>query len=477
MPRLAPGFLASLSAVLVIVTTARCGGDGATTPDEDNPDPDAPIATLRVTPSATFLDSGSTVRLSVEARSASGTLLAGRTVTWSSTDPLVSTVSETGIVSGLSVGEAFIIAAAGGARDSAGVTVRRGAANWGRSTPMPVSPGSEFVAISAGAEHTCALTAAGRVWCWGYGRSRLPVEIAGETVYSSIVTSDGMGVNHTCALDLQGAAYCWGNNGSGQLGIGSTSETPLPTPVLGGFRFTKLALGQRHTCGLTQSGDAYCWGENSTGNLGDGTDVQRPIPTPVVGGLSFVSITAGNEYTCALTAAGDTYCWGGNRNGELGLGFTSPRILSPSRIMTSVRFTSIHSGLLHVCALTATQEAYCWGWNQWRQLGRTGPTVGESPGLVDGINLVAISGGFFHTCALDAGGEAHCWGVSGFGQLGNGLPVDPTGPPVVMSSPTAVVGGHRFQSISAGNSHTCAITTARAVYCWGHHESGALGIP
>ncbi len=127
---------------------------------------------------------------------------------------------------------------------------------------------------------------------------------------SSSVPSNGAftavaaGSDFTCGLAAGGVAYCWGANNLGQLGSGSTTNSPAPVAVAGGVTFTALTAGGYFACGLAEDGGAYCWGSRRTGSLGDGAkpatrgqppeggDTQ-PTPLHVAGGLAFASVSAG----------------------------------------------------------------------------------------------------------------------------------------------------------------------------------------
>ncbi|MDA3863959.1 MAG: hypothetical protein PF689_08865 [Deltaproteobacteria bacterium] len=90
--------------------------------------------------------------------------------------------------------------------------------------------------------------------------------------------------------------------------------------------FIQISAGSAHNCVLTNTGEVYCWGFNSSGQLGDGTTTERFTPTLVTGGHSFIEINAGISHrTCGLTSTGETYCWGKNEYGQLGDGTTTDR--------------------------------------------------------------------------------------------------------------------------------------------------------
>ena len=227
-----------------------------------------------------------------------------------------------------------------------------------------------------------------------------------------------------------------------------------------------------NACGLTPSGAAFCWGANGAGQLGDGTTTSRATPVAVTGGHTFTSISVGQAGSCALTAAGAAFCWGTNLDGELGAGTISPAQSTPVQVTGGQAFTAISSGARHSCALVAGGAAYCWGGNFAAQLGNgttSGPPSTAPVAVTGGLTFAKISAGFVHTCGLTAAGALYCWGSNAAGQLGDGTATD-------RSTPVPVAGGLTFAGVSAGFIHTCAWTAAGASYCWGANVYGALGI-
>lgn len=167
------------------------------------------------------------------------------------------------------------------------------ATNRTAPTPLTVPDGVGYVALTAGNEHTCGLTPAGAAYCWGRNqRGQLgdstttnrgtPTRVAAPPGVAFVALTAGG--NHTCGRTRTGAAYCWGANESGELGDGTAADRLAPTAVAAppGVAFAALSAGSVHSCGLTGAGAAYCWGDNGTGEIGDGTTTQRLTPTPVV---------------------------------------------------------------------------------------------------------------------------------------------------------------------------------------------------
>ncbi|MDE3089704.1 MAG: RCC1 repeat-containing protein [Chloroflexota bacterium] len=345
-------------------------------------------------------------------------------------------------------------------------------------------------AIAAGLYHTCALMSAGGVKCWGYnGYGQLgddttndhhtPVDVS---VLTSGVSAIAAGAFHTCALLPRDRVKCWGDNPFGQLGDGTTTERNTPVDVNGlTSGVSAIAAGYYHTCALTSGGGVKCWGHNNVGQLGIGSSDHNAHSTPVdvIGLTSGVNaIAAGGDHTCALTTSGGVKCWGSNPYGELGDG-TVPT--SPWNKPTPVDVTGLTSGVYaiaagddHTCALTTSGGVKCWGWNNEGQLGDGTTTNRLTPVDVIGLtsDVSAITAGDYHTCALTTRGSVKCWGLNGNGELGIGS-TDYNPHP----TPVDVIGlMSGVSAIAAGDTHTCAVMTSGGVKCWGDNNmSGQLG--
>ena len=194
-----------------------------------------------------------------------------------------------------------------------------------------------FRALTTGDAHSCALLQGGTVKCWGannngqlglgdtINRGDNALEM-GE-VLSAVdlgtgrtATAISAGAQHTCALLDNGTVKCWGTNGLGQLGQGNTL-TLGDGPSEMGNNLLAISLGTgrtavaisamlNKTCALLDNGTAKCWGFGGDGQLGQGDTASRGdnagemgdnLPAISLGtGRSAVAISAGGNFACAI---------------------------------------------------------------------------------------------------------------------------------------------------------------------------------
>ena len=337
--------------------------------------------------------------------------------------------------------------------------------------------------------HSCVLTELSgvrKVYCWGsndmgqlgngqYGTDKysdVPVEVGGGIVGKNITAIGGTG-DVSCAI-ADGKIYCWGSNYRGELGYNAPSHptlSPNPVPVAtGGDPYWRLQPGYKAVklstsgsrsqtmCAIMDTGIAYCWGQAKFGQTGSTAFVSsynygQPVRVARISNVTDISqdgypygaahLTSPYSrapHVCAI-ASGKVYCWGGAEDGQSGVGayddatyktYTAPKEVKglpgvPKRIAV---------GLGHSCALVELSDGkhkvYCWGANEFGQLGankdashlsysRTPQPVHVGPGgLPSSEDVVTLAAGANRGCAIMTNKRAYCWGKNDDGQIGDG---------------------------------------------------------
>ena len=447
-----------------------------------------------------------------------------------------------------------------------------------RTAGSPVVVGSKVQAIALGAYHTCALTITATVRCWGSNLGGQVNPSTRETIIYQLTAVDvpgldpvvravSAGFNHSCAITATTTVKCWGTNDFGQLGDGTTSRRDAPVEVSGlGAGIVAVSAAVGHTCALTAAGAVKCWGYNATGQLGNGSATGSLLPVQVVGldrgvtavsagdgrtcartatsnvkcwglglgsgpidipfgsGLASVDLgtsgfAQGSTLTCTLSMTGDVSCTGPNDRGQLGVNFAISSVGWPVRLPAAA--SAIAVGGTHACALLVTGAVACWGDNSQgaRGDGQTNMQAIPTPAFGISGRAVSVSAGMWHTCVVGDGGRASCSGrnsgselgwaptfqwasQTGIGGLsggvkaiaaGNGFScalidggvkcwgsspgaVGDGGAPGIRSTPSRVANlPLDIKAIAAGGSHACALTAGGAMACWGSNSSGQLG--
>ena len=156
-----------------------------------------------------------------------------------------------------------------------------------------------------------------------------PFSIQGDKLWKDV----SLGKKSTCGITHDNKSYCWGNNSTyGELGNGTTTDSPIPVSTTGGHLFRQITSGEEIRCGVTTDDDLYCWGQNSEGTVGNNTDgTHQPTPQFVMGDV--YQVDAGRRSNCAVKNDGKGFCWGFSfYNEELGLGYDSGEVDVPHAI-------------------------------------------------------------------------------------------------------------------------------------------------
>jgi len=193
-----------------------------------------------------------------------------------------------------------------------------------------------------------------------------------------------------------------------------------------------------------------------------------------------VTSTGTNGYSCGLYNTNQAYCWGYNGFGQLGNNSTvaanAPVAPITTGVLSGKTIRQIVVGEYHTCVIASDGNGYCWGRNQAGQLGNNSaaaqssvPVAIDTTGALAGKTLVAISASSSTTCAIASDGNGYCWGLGTSGQLGNNATTN-SSVPVAVDTTGALI-GKTLRSISVGDLNTCAVASDGNAYCWGSNAN------
>jgi hypothetical protein len=442
--------------VLAILAIAACAGT----------EPSAPITALQLDSlSVPWRDTATAVVRSAPA---------GAHFTWLIADTAVATVDANGVVTGKTAGATVLTAAAGSVHASAIVRVEVrfidvatsldgscGLARWGETFCWGNIFWFDPTASYSGQD--------------GPHPSRLPFywDVQGGGLSDPPAGYSGTG-GFFCGIRITGRVDCIGAAGVGQRGNGSFADG-FADSVHINFPAKALRVGAAHACVLDAKGAAFCWGLNDQGQLGGFTSgcttprisFDGCSSTPFRGILDlFREIAAGGSVTCGVTIGDTLECWGRQI-----VGTPPPMYFGQTyAVPAAPKLHGLTAGAAHACGISDTGALYCWGANDAGQLGLSiadaVPHVAEAIG--GSLRVIAVSAWAKSTCAVTTAGELYCWGANEFGQLGLGNTTRQIGP-------ARVAVGEPVTSVRLSERHACARASSGAVYCWGSTLGGGLG--
>ncbi|XP_016395291.1 probable E3 ubiquitin-protein ligase HERC3 [Sinocyclocheilus rhinocerous] len=238
--------------------------------------------------------------------------------------------------------------------------------------------------VMCGNQHCIALSKDGQLFVWGENSSGQlglgkgePSTLSPQTLRSLCgipLTQISAGGDHSFALSLSGAVFGWGKNSAGQLGLNDEQDQAVPCHIkfLRSQKVVYISCGEEHTAALTKEGGLFTFGNGSRGQLGHDSTRNEPLPRRVMElmGTEVSQIACGRHHTLAFVpSTGLVYAFGCNTQGQLGTGLRgnakSPlpvRNIQPLCIGNThtkgERYTirKIHSGGDHNFLLLSTKE-------------------------------------------------------------------------------------------------------------------------
>ncbi len=339
---------------------------------------------------------------------------------------------------------------------------------------VEVEPPFEGLKLASGNNHNCRIRSNGTLVCWGDNTqgqlgdgSRTdqpgPTPVGSATDWRSV----SAGRTTTCGVRGNGTLWCAGSNSDRQFGVDTPSSSQTMIQVNSDTDWLLVSTGDRHTCALKETGELFCSGWNLDGEIGIGSNSTWVDQFTRVGGQTdWTLVTAGDGHTCGLRGIGQLWCWGENSSDQLG----DPNLRDssvPAQIGTDQNWDYLDAGRYYTCGIR-NGALFCWGSGYRGQLGNGGTGSVESPQQIgSATDWTDVSANYDHTCGI-RGGELWCWGQNLYGQLGDGTTDDRT-------LPTRVGTTADWQNVSVGQSHTCATKTDGTAHCWGRDSDGSLG--
>ena len=365
------------------------------------------------------------------------------------------------------------------------------------SIPDPPDTRGPYWYVVTGRNHTCALTIANEIHCWGdnrYGQLRatpstcpagtstwpsdcstvpLPIQCgAGEVCKFQSLAAGG---ERTCAVDTAGKVWCWGSHPD------ASTDDPVPLSYADRFNgevkastangskvsFAAVDTDLRHSCAISSTHAMYCWQFNQS-QLDDSYIVNP--------GTQYQSVSVGKDHVCAVQISGKFECWGSNFDGQLnGTHTGSSGILHPGLTDILTRGGEHPAaGATSSCAQDLDDSTICWGSpSHW--VGSTSATGGwmalrhsYATSLASNADTCAVSGGRLpctRICATGLGGDLFCGNWKSWA------------PPTQLPMVPAPASDHyiSWNQTDVGPNHVCAVSTQRDVWCFGNNTYGQFG--
>lgn len=356
----------------------------------------------------------------------------------------------------------------------------------------------------------------GRLFLWGYNgdcmlgvgdgqQRRLPQPSVLTSDPSRTVRSVGIGYHDTAVVLSDGHVHTVGYNGNYQLGNGNSNNKCFwQGPLSGIERAVQVFVGGWTSAVnymvLDEDGYLYCWGYNGYGQLGQGGTAQRVTPERVQtdsGYLTNVTIVKihGSEVSTSFAITGDNYLysWGysghyqtayNNGNNRVRAGWAQYPGGNPINDAKNV-FPNKGCRYGSICMINLQNKAYCWGYNNYGQVGdgststrgyATAVSTIANVAWIENAPMVDHSYSYHSVCARLYDGTVWCWGFNNNGQLGIGDSGTRYSPVRVLHLEKVDRIYSRAYHASNGDTTFYAIADdERAVWGWGYSGHGQVG--
>ena len=251
-----------------------------------------------------------------------------------------------------------------------------------------------------------------------------PIDIDfGDGLFAKLIE---LGNYHSCAILNDNGLKCWGRNDSGQVGDGSRTnqKNPIPVNVGNNEHAIQMSLSFQHSCVITNEHNLKCWGSNQYGQIGDLSIERFMTPTLVhlAKDVTAIQVAISHEQFCAISNVNNLYCWGKGviSDNDNNIVTMKPKLIDLGSDDVEARDVAV--GFWHSCVMTNDNKMKCWGSNKFGQLGDGSIETRQTPTVIDlhsNLRLHSMALGGAHTCAITAKEELYCWGQNNYGQIGD----------------------------------------------------------
>jgi alpha-tubulin suppressor-like RCC1 family protein len=350
-----------------------------------------------------------------------------------------------------------------------------------KSSPVQIGTSTwSFVSIGAvnnASTTVFAIRSDKTLWAWGLnavGQLGLgdainrssPVQVSGGGSWIAVSASQ----SHAVALKSDNTLYTWGTGTSGQLGDGITSRS---SPVkVGTSSWTKVSAGDFVTYAIRTDGALFSWGINTNGQLGDLNVAVGAVirSSPVqIGTSSWTNVFANSgSSTFAIDINNKLFAWGLGTSGQLGYNDAVSRS-SPVQI-SSGNWSTLAESNTGLTTLALQTDGSLWAWGA-----KTSLLLSEFSNSTYSYSWTQLSAGPSHTAGIRSDGRLYTWGYNNAGQIGDGTTTNKSSPVLITTRNGLGTVGEFWTSVGAGGSRTLAVRADGTLWAWGGGPTSGLG--
>lgn len=324
-----------------------------------------------------------------------------------------------------------------------------------RAAEIPLA--KQWTSLSSRYDLSCAVRGDSTLWCWGDGSMK---KLTFDADWRDVAVGD----RDVCGLKGDRSYWCL------EQPFDLASQEPVR--ITDAQMWTKISrsvvLG--NTCAIDNSGKLWCGGRNARGQLGRGTGGEAEFESlaPVASEATWFDVAVGAQHACGVQSDGSLWCWGANDFGQLGVDSKEDQY-APLQTGVDAKWSRVTAGAFHTCAMRQDGAIWCTGRNELGQLGTGVRAFTPKPThVLSGVLSVATNE--YLVCAILRNRQTWCWGAFGFwpqsiplfaDDMLLGIPYGQARTPILVDDTRA------FENLTAFDSRMCGVASDGVRWCWG----------